>query len=181
MPQSARAGIAYGNRFADESWGAFVVNLSFHCESEAGLDDDVFVMRGCAGTDSWPVGAEAVGVDQHGNRLSRLRISQIISIAITTFCLCLSLLKASPIFFIQPYFIFRSLCPSVAPRSSSIRAFASTHSPLGLPRTSHGTILTFGLFRILFTLPALASEYMYNVPFSSANHNGVATGLPVFL
>src|SRR5882724_5214241 len=96
--------------------------------------------------------------------------SQIISIAITTLCLCLSLLKASPILFIQPYFLFRSLCPSAAPRSSSIRAFASTHSPFGLPRTSHGTILTFRLWRILFTFPAFASEYMYNVPCASANH-----------
>ena len=55
------------------------------------------------------------------------------------------------------------------------------HSPFRLPRTSHGTILTFGLFRILFTLPALASEYTYNVLLSSANYPKIATGLPVFL
>lgn len=63
MPQSTRARIAHGDRFADQSRGTFVVDLGFCCESETRLDDDVAVVGGLAGADSRVVGAEVVGVD----------------------------------------------------------------------------------------------------------------------
>ena len=76
LPQSARAGFADGDRFADEGWGAFEIDLSFHREGEAGLDDDVSVMRGWAGADSGPIGAEAVGVNQHAAALGAARFGE---------------------------------------------------------------------------------------------------------
>ena len=58
MPQSARAGFVDGDRFADEGWRAFVIDLRFYRKSETRLDDNVLVMRRCAWADARPVGAE---------------------------------------------------------------------------------------------------------------------------
>ena len=58
VAQSARAGIADGNRFADEGWRAFVIDLRFYRKSETRLHDYVLIMRRCAWADTRPVGAE---------------------------------------------------------------------------------------------------------------------------
>ena len=77
MPQSARAGFADGDRFADEGGGAFVVDLSFHREGEARLDDDISVVRGLP-KDRWtllPVETEQPERTRQGERMTTTRES----------------------------------------------------------------------------------------------------------
>ena len=76
MAQSARAGFADGDRFAYERRRAFEIYLRFNCKSEARLNDNVSVMRRCAWADSWAVGAEAVGMNQHAAAFGAARFGE---------------------------------------------------------------------------------------------------------